>query len=234
MEKMIADPSNSHKNVKNPGPGAGANSGPGSNPFTEAFKDMSNSFNVPGGNDPLMNMFKDGNFGEDMKNLDKDGFLKNLYGVLGELSNSSEKGPESTTEKDSSKMSQKELYPLFESLFYILMKEDMSTPLNQIKTSVNEYLKTNFSKITEEEKEKYKCVNTYIDTVLVEVKRAEPDKKLIIETFQKLHELSDFGADIFPDGGMMGSLGGGLLGAGAGSDKSNVDLKNIADNFFKK
>jgi hypothetical protein len=221
MEKMISE--TSQKDVKNPGP----STTPNSNPFADAFKDMSNSFNTPGGNDPMSNMFKGGNFEEDMKNLDKDGFLKNLYGVLGKLSNTN------TSEKDSSKMSQEELYPLFESLFDILLKEDMSTPLNQIKTTVNEYLKTNSSKINDEEKEKYKSVNTYIDTVLVELKRAEPDKKLIIETFQKLHELSDFGADIFPDGGLMGGLGAGFLG-GAGSDKSNSDLKNIADNFFKK
>lgn len=249
MEKMISDPKvqqelNKNPNLTNLQPNSNTNTTnnsekkPDSNPFSEAFKDMTNTFNMPGDNDPLLNMFKDGG--------DKDGFLKNLYGVLGKLSNSSE---------NSGKMSKEELYQLFESLFDILMLEDMSTPLNQIKSSVNEYLAKNKSKINEEEEEKYKCVNKYIDTILIELKRAQPDKKLIIETFQKLHEMSDFGSDIFPEseggllGGVMGGFGSGL-GAGLGElggmggmggmsmnnnskSGSGSDLKDIADKFFK-
>ncbi len=201
------------------------------NPFAEAFNDMSKS-NF-GANDPFMNMFKNAKFDEELKDLDKDGFLKNLYGVLTQLSNSSE---------NDGKMSQEELYPLFESLFEIILKEDLSTPLNQIKTSVNDHLKKNVDKVTQEEKEKYNLVISYIDTILIELKKAQPDKILIISTFQKLHEMNDFGADIFPDqGGMMGpgGMGGmmeGLMGpmGGAGTGSGNNDLKDIADKFFKK
>jgi len=230
MEKMISDP-NLQKEINKANvnmPKNNTNDIKDSNPFAEAFKDMSNSFNMPN-TDPFQNMFKNGNFSDDMNNMDKDGFLKNLYGVLGKLSDSSE--------KDSSKMSQEELYPLFESLFDILLKEDMTTPLNQIKNSVNTYLVNNASKINEEEKEKYKCVNKYIDTILIELKRAEPDKKLIIETFQKLHELSDFGSDIFGEGGdLISGLGAGLgkSNVGGGSSSGGSDLKDIADKFFKK
>ena len=116
MEKMINDPKvqqelNKNPNLSNLQPNSNTNTinnttntnnekKPESNPFSEAFKDMTNTFKMPGDNDPLLNMFKDGG--------DKDGFLKNLYGVLGKLSNSTD---------NNGKMSKEELYQLFESLF---------------------------------------------------------------------------------------------------------------------
>jgi len=232
MEKMLSNGNipmdikpNSASTTQNPSSTQKANEKKDSNPFAEAFKDMSNSFKIPGGDDQFLNMFKD------MKNFDKEGLksINNLYDVLEKLSHTAE-------QKDiNSKMSKEELYPLFESLFDILMLQDMTTPLKQIKTSVNNHLNTNSSKITEEQRVKYNSVTTCIDTILIELKRAQPDKKLIISSFQQLHELSDFGADIFPEGQNF-NLMDGLMGAGmnmSGQSKGS-DVKDIADKFFNK
>jgi hypothetical protein len=162
-----------------------------SNPFTEVFKEMNNSetdnslFNMLGN----LNSGMFGNEEDQVKNVGK------LYEVLTKLSNTKDNGNQNGKPEDS-----KELYGLFEELLEFLLKSEiLADPLSQIRASVVTYLEKSKDKLDKEKEEKYKTMLNYIDTILVEIKKPEVNKPLIIDIFYKLNEMSDFDSDIFKD-----------------------------------
>jgi hypothetical protein len=169
-----------------------------SNPFVDTFREMKENPQNGGLND-LLKLFEqsgmnnqDGNF----ENLGDMGDIKNLYEILGKLSdNKDEKDtPQSGDEKV-------KLESLFGDLLEFLLKSDMlSEPLNQIKNSVNNYLEKNKGKLKPEEEDKYKSMLSSIDTILEEIQKKEPNKELVIDIFYKLHEMSDIDSEILPQG----------------------------------
>jgi hypothetical protein len=135
----------------------------------------------------LSGMGSEGNFGGNDPELAN---ISSIYEILGKLSDSKES---SLPEGEKSK----QLYSLFENLLGFLMKSEMlAEPLSQIKTNVLNYLDNNKDKLKPEDEEKYKSILTYIDTILTEIAKPEPNKPLIIDVFYKLHELSDLDNDL--------------------------------------
>lgn len=111
--------------------------------------------------------------------------------LLKKLSNKQEEKDVPEEEKN------KQLYHMFEELLGFLLNSNLlAEPLTQIKNSVSSYLSKNEGKLEKQEEEKYKSMLTYIDTILNEVNKKEPNKALVIEIFYKLHEISDFDNDI--------------------------------------
>jgi hypothetical protein len=165
----------------------------------------------------------DFNFGEQ-----SEGMLKNLYSVLTKLSNSTSANP-----NDKDNLNNDSLDVLFESLYEILIKEDLSTPLLQIKDSVNKYIAKNQDKLNPEKQKQYQEILSNVDSILIELKKAEPDKKLIISSFKKLHELSALESEIFGEDDMFSNFGGLMGGLNLSNGKENTDLKDLADKFFK-
>lgn len=161
-----------------------------SNPFVETFREM-NENQMNQGLADLMKLL--GNSNECKIPEGEGGDIKNLYDILGKLSDNKEC---SGDEPDKAK-----LESLFGDLLEFLLKSDMlAEPLNQIKNSVLNYLEKNQGKLEQEKEEKYKSMLVSIDTILTEIHKKEPNKALVIEIFYKLHELSDLDSDILPQG----------------------------------
>ena len=194
------------------------NSNKPSNPFVDAFSEMKqNTF------DPkdIMNLFSgmnlntaEGNQGQglNMDNLKEEPFenIMGLYDILSKLSDQKEVDPNlSEEEKD------KQLKSLFENLLEFLLKSEMlAEPLLQIKTSVLNYLSVNKDKLKKEDEEKYKSILDYIEVINTEISKKEPNKPLIIDTFFKLHEMSNLDNNIL--------------------DQMNPNFKEFSDLFAKK
>lgn len=161
-----------------------------SNPFVETFREM-NENQMNQGLADLMKLLENSG---DVKLPDGEGGdIKNLYDILGKLSDNKDNSGE---EPDKAK-----LEALFGDLLEFLLKSDMlAEPLSQIKSSVVTYLEKNQGKLDLEKEEKYKSMLVSIDTILSEIQKKEPNKALVIEIFYKLHELSDLDSDIFPQG----------------------------------
>jgi len=165
-----------------------------SNPFVDTFRDMSNNSGV----NNILEMFN--NFGGQGSGINPDanmnegmGDIKNLYDILGKLSDQNQK--EDSVPDD---QKNKNLHSLFENLLEFLLKSEMlSEPLSQIKkSSVTSYLEKNKDKLSKEDEEKYKNMLNYIEVISAEINKPEPNKTPIIEVFYKLHELSDFDNDL--------------------------------------
>lgn len=155
-----------------------------SNPFVDSYKEMSSNQedemkelfgllgNMPGG---------------------EGGDIADLYNILGKLSNNAEVNPDAPPENK-----EKHLQHLFQDLLELLLKSDMlAEPLNQIKGLVKKQLEN--EKLKPEEKEKFESTLVYIDTIFGEINKPQPDKTVILEMFNKLHELSDFDNEMFSE-----------------------------------
>ncbi len=196
------------------------NNNKNSNPFVDAFSEMKqNTF------DPkdIMNLFSgmnlnvnmpEGNQGQGLNsdNLKEEPFenIMGLYDILSKLSEQKEVDPNlSEEEKD------KQLKNLFENLLEFLLKSEMlAEPLLQIKTSVLNYLSVNKDKLKKEDEEKYISILDYIEVINSEITKKEPNKPLIIDTFFKLHEMSNLDNNIL--------------------DQMNPNFKEFSDLFAKK
>lgn len=163
-----------------------------SNPFVDTFREMNDTNAIGGGMADFLKMFEQGGGGSD-QNL---GDIKNLYDILGKLSDNKD-GETSNNSGDKNK----QLESLFGDLLEFLLKSDMlAEPLGQIKNSVDTYLEKNKDKLKPEEEDKYKSMLGYIDTIMTEINKKEPNKALVIDTFYKLHEMSDLDSDILSPG----------------------------------
>jgi hypothetical protein len=160
------------------------------NPFVETFREM-NENQMNNNLSDLLKLFENSG---DMKIPEGEtGDIKNLYDILGKLSDNKDHHGE---EPDKAK-----LESLFGDLLEFLLKSDMlAEPLSQIKNSVTTYLEKNKDKLNAEQEEKYKSMLSSIDTILCEIQKKEPNKALVIEIFYKLHELSDIDSEILPQG----------------------------------
>lgn len=157
----------------------------GSNPFIDAFREMKKTPNNNNNND-LFGFLQ--NLGGNKANGGHEDFdnITGLYDILGKLS---DEETHNLPEQDKAK----HLASLFGNLLDYLLKSDMlEQPLTQIKQSVVTYIETNKEKIKAEELVKYEQLLDYVNTILIEIKKTNPDKPLIIDIFYKLHELSDF------------------------------------------
>jgi hypothetical protein len=162
---------------------ANDNKNEGSNPFVDSFREL-NSESIEDGFKQIMNMLGGipNGTGEETAGIED---------LLKKLSNKQEEKDLPDEEKN------KQLYLMFEELLGFLLNSNLlAEPLTQIKNSVSSYLSKNEGKLEKEVEEKYKSMLTYIDTILNEVNKKEPNKALVIEIFYKLHEISDFDNDI--------------------------------------
>lgn len=185
-----------------------------SNPFVDAYSEMSQT---PLDQKNIMELFAGmGNLSDDpnlnMENLNE-GNIQNimqLYEILSKLSDQKENNKNlSEEEKD------KELKILFENLLEFLLKSEMlAEPLSQIKSSVISYLDKNKDILNNEDQDKYKSMLEYIDIINSEITKPQPNKPLIIETFFKLHEISNLDNNIL--------------------DQINPSFKEFSDLFGKK
>lgn len=190
-----------------------------SNPFVDAYSEMNQT---PFADKNIMNLFagmsnmnlKDDNANLNMENINE-GNIQNimqLYEILSKLSDQKE----SNNNKDlTEEEKDKELKILFENLLEFLLKSEMlAEPLSQIKNSVIAYLDKNKEKLNNEEQEKYKNMLEYIDIINNEISKSQPNKPLIIDTFFKLHEISNLDNNIL--------------------DQINPNFKEFTDLFGKK
>lgn len=185
-----------------------------SNPFVDAYSEMNQT---PFDQKNIMDLFAGmGNLGDE-PNLNMENFnegniqnIMQLYEILSKLSEQKENNKNlSEVEKE------KELKLLFEHLLEFLLKSEMlAEPLSQIKSSVISYLDKNKEKLNNEEEEKYKSMLDYIDVINTEINKPNPNKPLIIDTFFKLHEISNLDNNIL--------------------DQINPNFKEFSDLFGKK
>ena len=153
------------------------------NPFVDSFRELNNE-SLEDGFKNIMNLMGCSPNGT----ADETGGIENL---LKKLSNKTEEKDLPEEEKN------KQLYQMFEELLGFLLGSNLlAEPLTQIKNSVSSYLNKNEGKLEKDVEEKYKSMLKYIDTILDEVNKKEPNKALVIEIFYKLHEISDFDNDI--------------------------------------
>ena len=185
-----------------------------SNPFVDAYSEMNQT---PFDQKNIMDLFSGmGNLGGEanlnMENLNE-GNIQNivqLYEILSKLSEQKESNKNFSEEEK-----EKELKILFEHLLEFLLKSEMlAEPLSQIKSSVISYLDKNKGKLNAEEQEKYKSMLDYIDVINSEITKPNPNKPLIIDTFFKLHEMSNLDNNIL--------------------DQINPNFKEFSDLFSKK
>ena len=185
-----------------------------SNPFVDAYSEMNK---MPFDQKNIMNLFGGmGNLGDD-DNLNMENFnegnitnIMQLYEILSKLSEQKENNKNLSDEEK-----EKELKILFENLLEFLLKSEMlAEPLSQIKNSVISYLDKNKDKLNSEEQEKYKSMLDYIDVINSEITKPNPNKPLIIDTFFKLHEISNLDNNIL--------------------DQINPNFKEFSDLFGKK
>ena len=185
-----------------------------SNPFVDAYSEMNQT---PIDQKNIMDLFAGmGNLSDEpnlnMENLNE-GNIQNimqLYEILSKLSNQKENNKNLSEEEK-----EKELKLLFEHLLEFLLKSEMlAEPLSQIKSSVISYLDKNKEKMNAEEQEKYKSMLDYIDIINSEINKPSPNKPLIIDTFFKLHEISNLDNNIL--------------------DQINPNFKEFSDLFGKK
>jgi len=186
-----------------------------SNPFADSFKEICGNDNELKG---MMNGLGDLN-GLDFKNMfagmngtgsEKD-YNKNMSDLMGILDTINEKDNKTGGGEDGG------MNKIFETLFEVLLKEDVLTvPLSTIKTKLGEYLLKNGDKVSEEEKKKYEQITLYIDELLNEIKKPQPNKEHIINVFEKLHTIGELPSEI-----MQGS-------------EENMNMLNFAQNMFKK
>jgi hypothetical protein len=190
MQKNIPNESNSNnENNNESNKQENQNKNVKSNPFVETFREMKDD-SIGNSMNDFLKMFEQGGLGGG------DGDIKNLYDILGKLSDNKDGGEPVNEEQEKVK-----LESLFGNLLEFLLKGDMlSEPLNQIKESVIAYLEKNKGKLTLEEEDKYKSMITSIDTILEEINKKEPNKELVIDIFYKLHEMSDIDSEILPKG----------------------------------
>ena len=161
-----------------------------SNPFVDTFREMKDN-PLEGGLMDILKLFEQG--GSPDQNM---GDIKNLYDILGKLSDNKDTEADKVNPSEGPEKS-KQLESLFGDLLEFLLKSDMlGEPLTQIKSSVNSYLEKNKDKLKPEDEEKYKSMLSYIDTIMEEIHKKEPNKALVIEVFYKLHELSDIDGEI--------------------------------------
>jgi len=190
-----------------------------SNPFVDAYSEMNQT---PFADKNIMNLFagmsnmnlNDENANVNMENFNE-GNIQNimqLYEILSKLSDQKE----STNNKDlTEEEKDKELKVLFENLLEFLLKSEMlAEPLSQIKNSVIAYLEKNKDQLNNEEQEKYKNMLEYIEIINNEISKPQPNKPLIIDTFFKLHEISNLDNNIL--------------------DQINPNFKEFTDLFGKK
>ncbi len=188
MQKNVVSESNKDANT-NINIAPNKTESPSSNPFVDTFREM-NENQTNSGLDDIFKMFL---AGEGKMPEGESGNTKNLYDILGKLSDNKESPGD---QPDKAK-----LESLFGDLLEFLLKSDMlAEPLTQIKNSVNSYLEKNKDKLKPEEEEKYTSMLVSIDTIMCEIQKKEPNKALVIEIFYKLHELSDIDSDILPQG----------------------------------
>lgn len=185
-----------------------------SNPFVDAYSEMSQT---PLDQKNIMDLFAGmGNLGEEA-NLNMENFnegsiqnIMQLYEILSKLSEQKESNKNLSEEEK-----EKELKILFEHLLEFLLKSEMlAEPLSQIKSSVISYLDKNKEKLNADEQEKYKSMLDYIDVINTEITKPNPNKPLIIDTFFKLHEMSNLDNNIL--------------------DQINPNFKEFSDLFAKK
>lgn len=185
-----------------------------SNPFVDAYSEMNQT---PFDQKSIMDLFAGmGNLGDDA-NLNMENFnegniqnIMQLYEILSKLSDQKENNKNLSEEEK-----EKELKILFEHLLEFLLKSEMlAEPLSQIKSSVISYLDKNKGKLNAEEQEKYKSMLDYIDVINSEITKQSPNKPLIIDTFFKLHEMSNLDNNIL--------------------DQINPNFKEFSDLFGKK
>jgi len=181
-----------------------------SNPLIDSFKELCGNdnelkdiFSGLGGSE-----FKDLFAGMNDPNTVNSTFNKNscdLMGILNNINENEMKG----TEMGMTKM--------FEQVFDVLLKEDiLSVPLTTIKTKLEEYVKNNKDKVTEEDKKKYEQIGSYIDELLTELKKPQPHKEHIINVFEKLHTIGELPSEIMQD------------------TEENMKTLNFAQSLFKK
>jgi len=160
-----------------------------------------------------MNMnIPEGTQGANMENQKEEPFenIMGLYDILSKLSDQKEVDPNLPKEEKD-----KQLKDLFENLLEFLLKSEMlAEPLLQIKTSVLNYLSVNKDKLKKEDEEKYKSILDSIELINNEITKKEPNKPLIIDTFFKLHEMSNLDNNIL--------------------NEMNPDFKELSDLFAKK
>jgi hypothetical protein len=181
--------------ITNEGQSTKQNTSKPSNPFVDTFREMKDSNSLGGGINDFLKMFEQG--GNSDQNL---GDIKNLYDILGKLSDNKDIDSTKTSSTNPDDKN-KQLESLFGDLLEFLLKSDMlAEPLGQIKISVESYLEKNKDKLKKEEEDKYKSMLEYIDTIMTEIHKKEPNKALVIDTFYKLHELSDIDSDILSQG----------------------------------
>lgn len=196
---------------------SGANSKPedkASNPFVDAYSEMSQT---PLDTKNIMDLLAGlgdlgGNSNANLENFNDDNLtnIMGLYEILAKLSDQKELDKNLSEEEK-----EKHLKALFENLLEFLLKSNMlAEPLMQIKNSVNSYLEKNKNTLKPEEEEKYKSMLDHIDVINREISKAEPNKPLIIDTFFKLHELSNLDDNIL--------------------DQINPSFKEFSDLFNKK
>ena len=154
-----------------------------SNPFVDSYREL-NSESLEDGFKKIMNMLGNSN-----SSAEENSGIEDL---LKKLSNNNPEEKDLPEEEKN-----KQLYHMFEELLGFLLNSNLlAEPLTQIKNSVTNYLNKNEGKLEKDVEDKYKSMLNYIDTILEEVNKKEPNKALVIEIFYKLHEISDFDNDL--------------------------------------
>jgi hypothetical protein len=159
-----------------------------SNPFLDSYKEL----NENQGDElkDFLGLLGSMGGGDDKNNM---GNMTDIYDILSKLSDTPQTNPNLSKEENT-----KQMQILFQELLEVLLKSNMLVePLNQIKGIVKTQLEKPSKVLTSEEKSKYESTLTYIDTILSEINKTQPDKTIILEMFNKLHELSDFDHDLF-------------------------------------
>lgn len=172
---------------------------PESNPFVDAFKQISEGDGMKDLFEGLGDLMKgtDMNFGGGDDGMKQ---MSDLMSVLNTI-NQNDSSPESDD---------KITKQMFEQLFDMFIKEDvLSVPMAAIRTKLLAYMEQH-KELTNEEKSKYNQIIGYIDEMLVEIKKPQPNKEMVIGLFEKLHSIGELPQEIM--------------------NESNSDLLNI----FKK
>jgi chemotaxis regulatin CheY-phosphate phosphatase CheZ len=157
------------------------------NPFIDAFKQISEEKDMKNIFDNLnINDFMGGDFGKNDENKQ----VSDLMGVLNSINQSDSSGDGDD----------KAAHQMFEQLFDMFIKEDvLAVPMATIKSKLQGYMVTNKDKITEEEVKKYNTIIEYVDEILLEIKKPNPNKEHVINLFEKLHTIGELPQEIMND-----------------------------------
>jgi hypothetical protein len=156
-----------------------ANENAPSNPFVDSYKEM----NENKSNDivDILNML--GN--ADQKSKENLGNINQICDILGSLSDQNPKNANLSPEETA-----KQAQNVFGNLLDVLIKSNMlSEPLLQLKSTISQHLTK--PTLNENEKTKYESALLNIDTILTELNKPNQDRNLILDTFNKLQDISE-------------------------------------------